>query len=199
MTVPLVILTYGIVFFLFLNFYYDIPKSLRKIQQFTYTFLEYCVFAIILFHNARGKLLQRFILFGSIFFFIFQVITYITSTNQVIDSIPVGIETILIFIYAFFYFYDYMKIIGSNIFNNPSVFLVFGILLYLGSTFFFNILANKLSSEQSDRYWHFTYIPEIIKNILFFIAILKYTHASVASVKSSKNNKPKSPYLDMVS
>ena len=48
-----------------------------------------------------------------------------------------------------------------------------GLLLYLGGTFFFNILANQMSLDEFDTYWHYTYMAEIAKNILFLIALFK--------------------------
>ncbi len=54
----------------------------------------------------------------------------------------------------------------------PSFYIVVGILVYIGSNFFFNLLANVITQEQNEQYWHFTYIPEIIKNIIFAVSIL---------------------------
>ena len=79
--------------------------------------------------------------------------------------------------------------------SNPNFYLVVGILIYLGATFFFNILANNVSKEQSDRYWHFTYIPEIIKNILFMLAVL--IHSRFPSGNQPKKSESV-PYLDMI-
>ena len=185
-------LLYGIVFYFLLHFFYYIPKSYRQLQQSIYTFLEYSFFAYILWYNIKNIKLRKFILLFSIFFFCFQIIHFFVSQLQRVDSIPVGIETILILIYVFIYFHQYFNENRTTyIYNDPGFWIVVGILIYLGCNFFFTILANQLSRE----YWYLTFIPEIIKNILFAISIVLYKK------KSTDNNGMKSskvPYLDMI-
>ncbi len=185
-------LLYGIVFYFLLHFFYYIPKSYRQLQQSIYTFLEYSFFAYILWYNIKNIKLRKFIVLFSILFFCFQIIHFFVSQLQRVDSIPVGIETILILIYVFIYFHQYFNENRTTyIYNDPGFWIVVGILIYLGCNFFFTILANQLSRE----YWYLTYIPEIIKNILFAISIILYKN------KSNDNNGMKSskvPFLDMI-
>ena len=105
---------------------------------------------------------------------------------------PVGIETILILVYTFIYFQQYFNENRTTyIYNDPNFWIIVGILIYLGSSFFFNILANEVSKD----YWHLTFIPEIIKNVLFSLSIILYKD------KLNDNNKIKSanvPYLDLI-
>jgi hypothetical protein len=190
---PIVIclLVYGIIFYLFLNFYFDIPKSFRKIQQTVYTFLEYSFFAYLFWFYIKQIRLRKIILLLSFLFLCFQVFYFFESKLQRVDSIPVGIETILILTYTFIYFQQYFTDSTTTyVYNDPSFWIVVGILIYLGSSFFFNILANDLSQE----YWYWTYIPEIIKNILFAISIIIISN-------KPRNSLPKSssiPNLDMI-
>lgn len=186
------LLIYGVVFYLFLHFYYDFPKSLRKLQQSIYTFLEYSFFTYIFWINIRHAKLRKLILVFSFLFLGFEIVYFILSETQRIDSVPVGIETILLLVYTFIFFQQYFyENRTTYIYNDPNFWIVVGILIYLGSSFFFNILANQVSK----KYWHFTYIPEIFKNILFSLSIIKYKD------KSIDNSKTKSydvPYLDMI-
>ncbi len=67
-----------------------------------------------------------------------------------------------------------------------------GIVFYLAGSFFFNILVNDIPKEQQDKYWVYTYLFDIIKNLLFVIAILLF-------VKQPKKTSIKTtiPYLDI--
>ncbi|HVT85373.1 MAG TPA: hypothetical protein VHD35_09215, partial [Chitinophagaceae bacterium] len=74
----------------------------------------------------------------------------------------------------------------------PCFWFVIGILLYLGGSFFINILANHLSTEEVAKYSSVTNIAEVIKNILFTIAMIMYA-------RQPKETAPEKsiPYLDL--
>jgi hypothetical protein len=108
-------------------------------------------------------------------FIIFQI-AYVTSTSHKrLDSIPIGIETILLFIYIFYFFYEFSKQIKDTfIYNHYTFWIAVGILIYLGGSFFFFILVNDLDKNQRDNFGTITYVAEIIKNLLFAFAIFVY-------------------------
>lgn len=190
---PIVLLLYGVFFFIFLNFFYDFPLGWRKAQQTVYTAFEYFCFAFIIYSNISIRKIKQLIVLISFLFLSFQIIYYFLSPFQYIDSVPVGIETIIIIVFIIIYFYQFFKFSVSPIYNDPAFYLIIGILIYLGGTFFFNILGNEMSKDQWNDYWHLTYIPEILKNILFGFALLIF-HKSI----HSKQNKQKTiPFLDM--
>jgi hypothetical protein len=111
-----------------------------------------------------------------------------------LDSISIGIETILIFVSIILFFYDHSQSNKAGyIYNHPVFWLSVGLLLYLGGTFFINILVNYMSKDEYENYWHLTYFAEIIKNILFAISILIPSH----QYKLSSLNSSNLPYLDM--
>jgi hypothetical protein len=62
-----------------------------------------------------------------------------------------------------------------------------GIFFYLAGSFFFNILANQLPKEIM-KIWFYTYLFDIIKNILIAIALVLY---------KQKKEKKSIPYLDI--
>jgi hypothetical protein len=126
-------------------------------------------------------------------FFAFQIFYFANSSFFKIDTIPIGIETILLFIYILFFFYQYFKEIDNRyIYNEPCFWIAVGILLYLGGSFFFNILANHLSIEEMHKYYYITNIAEIVKNLLFAIAMIIYA-------RQPKETTPEKsiPYLDL--
>lgn len=129
----------------------------------------------------------------SFLFLIFQVFYFFYASFLKIDAVPIGIETILMFIYILFFFYEYFKAVEDKyIYNEPSFWCVIGILVYLGSSFFINILANHLSDQEVAKYSSLTNIAEIIKNILFAVAMIMYARQP----KEAPHEKS-IPYLDM--
>ena len=190
------IAVYGLIFFslLFLLNKGLIPKELLRFYQSFYTFCEYSFLTFFLFQNITIKRLRQFILIFSGLFICFLAYDYLRGSAGMLDSISVGIETILIFIYISFFFYESFKSANNEyIFDQPGFWLSLGILIYLGGTFFFNILVNHIDKTQIEKYWFLTYIADTIKNLFFCISIIVYTR------KHQKTKlPPKSvPYLDL--
>lgn len=191
----IVLAVYGIIFF-FLN-YIDVPDGgfYKKLYFSSYTFLEYLTFAILLRLNLKSKRIKLLIVILSALFLIFQVIYLYTTKIKRLDSIPIGIETILLFIYVFYFFFEYSREVNNvYIYNHYCFWVSVGIMVYLGGTFFFNILANDISKAQTVKYWYLTYITESVKNILFAFAILIFTRQP----KKNLQMKSSIPYLDMI-
>ena len=177
-------------------FYQDIPKESRKYFKTSYTFLEYVVFAIIFWVNINQKTFRSLIIFSSVLFFVFQVSYVFAGKVKGLDSIPIGIETILIFIYILYFFYEFSKSLGDiYIYNHYGFWIAVGIFIYLGGSFFFFILFEHLTKDQIDTFGILTYFAEIIKNVLFALAIFVYAKFPF----KTDNEKPVSiPYLDMI-
>lgn len=182
---------YSILFFILLYIDPSIPAKYRKIFYQAYTFFEYSFFAFLLFDNIKNWNLKKTILISSILFYLFQIIYYFNFKFRSLDSIPIGIETILIFIYTFYYLYEYFKNTElPDVNQNYFFWIITGIIFYLASSFFFYILSNNLSQEQAHKYWFISYIFDIIKNILFGIAVIVYAK------KQFKPKEQKLPDLD---
>jgi hypothetical protein len=191
-----IILAYSIIFFL-LNFYFDsIPDSVfwRKAYHFSYTFLEYISFTCIIFLKTINLKFKRFIFITSLFFTIFQIYYTINSRLELLDSIPIGIESILIFIFIVYYlFEEFRSLNDSFIFANYIFWISLGIILYLGLSFFFNILLNSTKDAVILKYWNYLYILDVIKNFLFAYAIFLYSRN-----KNQKIKHQSLPNLDMI-
>jgi hypothetical protein len=106
----------------------------------------------------------------------------------VLDSIPVGVETILIFLYIFYFLYQEFKKENQLLIKNSMFWISMGIFFYLAGSFFFNILANHMSKAEIDEYWYYTYLFDIVKNILIAIGLFVY---------KQKNRTEPLPFLDM--
>jgi hypothetical protein len=151
-------------------------------------------FTLVIYWKIQNKLFRIIITILSILFIAFQFFHYLTIKLTVVDSLPIGVETILLFSYIIFYFYEQFKQLNPDyVYKNPIFWIYFGILIYLGGSFFFNILADYMNKKTVTQYWSLTYIPEIVKNILFLYALL--------IIKNHSNNqfpqKKSIPHLDM--
>jgi hypothetical protein len=190
--IPYILGFYGLLFFCFLKFYEFLPN--RKFIQLFYTFLEYFFFALIFWLNIKNKKFRVFISIFTFSFLVFLVFYYFNSKLARLDSIPIGIETILTLVYISFFFYESFKTsVDSYIYNHHCFWVSIGILLYLGGSFFFYILINDLPANEVKTFGNLTFIAEIIKNILFSIAVIIY-YKSLRLDASKKSI----PYLDMV-
>jgi hypothetical protein len=190
--VKAIIASYGLIFFCLLFFYNDIPKNYTKLYFTVYTFIEYIFFTYLIWLNTKSSTISKLIIVLSLLFTIFQLYYFFTSNLKVLDAVPIGIETILIFIYIFTFFYSsFIKNTSQYIFQNYCFWVSFGILIYLGGSFFFNILANNVTNIE--KYWYLTYIAETIKNIFFTVSIFILSN----KLYSINKNESTQPNLDM--
>jgi len=186
---------YGLSCFFLLFFFKELPKDFRGAYFTFYTFFEYSIFAILFYFNLGNKFFKRIIIIASVCFLIFQCLYLLTTEIQSLDSVPIGIETILIFIYIFCFFYESSKLTKDNyIYNQYCFWIAVGILIYLGGSFFFYILIDHLDKAEIDSFGNLTFLAEIIKNILFSVAILIYARQP----KKTSKKPPTVPYLDMI-
>lgn len=175
--------------------YYDTPKDLRKYIQAFYTLLEYSFFTYIFWFHIQKKTLKTLILIASLSFIAFQIFFVTTATFKRLDSIPIGIETILLFIYIFYFFYEFSKHIKDTyIYNHYTFWIAVGIMIYLGGSFFFYILINNLTESEIEKFSTMTFVAEIIKNLLFAFSIYMYKKYRLNHTTHPK----KIPNLDMI-
>lgn len=185
---------YGITFFLLLFFFDRIPLEYLQIYNTLYTFLEYTFFTTLFYLNFESQRFKKLLVFLSIGFYIFQVVHFLTANNTRIDSIPIGVESILLFVYVILFFNQKMRSVdGVFIYNHFLFWVSVGLLIYLGGSFFINILANTLPSNQIDQYWHFSMIADTIKTLFFVSAMI----VLLRNPKIQKKSKT-IPYLDMI-
>lgn len=192
----ILILLYGLIYFLLnLFFSYFDTHGFLKIYYFFYTFLEYSLFTFLLYSKISDRRFKLLMVILSVGFVLFQAIHYYTVKLKLIDSIPIGIESILIFIYIFYFFYEQFKTPSAAYLSQNYIFwIIIGILFYLGSSFFFYILADYVN-KQILQYWNLTYIGDIVKNVLFLYGL--YLFKPSDGNYSNRKKSPKLPFLDM--
>jgi hypothetical protein len=182
--------------FILLHIFKYIPPYTvyEKIYYLIYTFSEYSFFTYIFLQIIIRRNFRIFILSVSLCYIIFLIFYFFTSRYRTIDSIPIGIETILIFLYTIYYLYEQFKNPEVQFLNRTfSFWLVIGIVIYLSGSFFIYILANHIPYKELIKYWFLTYVFDIIKNIFFAISIYIYANHSTKKANYNKSI----PFLDL--
>lgn len=185
------LVAYCLSIFLFLQFEDYFP---RKIRNLSFTLLEFAFFTLLIYQQIKQRSYKYIIIALTILFLAFNIFYFFDGNKRRIDSIPIGIESILIFIMIFLFLAEQIKTAGEKpIYLNHFFWISIGILIYLGGSFFIYLLANTISYSELDKYWVFTYVAEIIKNILIIVSLFIFS--------SNYEQKPKMrndvPFLDM--
>jgi hypothetical protein len=149
------------------------PRPYVFISYAVFTTLEYTLFAYILWQFVANNTIRKIISLISVAYIIFLAGYYLTSKPRSIDSIPIGIETILLLLYSFYYLYEQMNNTANLfIYNKYQFWIVTGIMIYLSGSFFIYIFANQIDKGFLIRYWFLTNAFYVIKNVFFAIGIL---------------------------
>ena len=185
---------YGLTFFSLLTLSFYNVIRITSFYNSLYTFLEYFFLTAILWNNIAIKKLRVVILICSLLFVLAQILTYTISDSDW-DSIPIGIESILVFVYVIFFFYqNFRNNYDQFIYDHHCFWLSIGMMIYLGGTFFFNLLGNYIDHSDIDKYWFLTHIADIIKNIFFCVALIVYSRSNLHEKVFHHSSVP---YLDL--
>jgi hypothetical protein len=189
-----VILLYCILSFLeflvYRFFHAGTKPVIELIVLSTFTIFEYSFFAYFLYLNINNNSLKKLIIILSILFVGYALFHFKFNTDKNFDSVPASVECILIIIYCIFYFFDKLNDPSINfVYSTPSFWIIVGFLIYLSGTLFLFLYAANLPRKESMEYWFINDICNIIKNILFAIALSmnKKKLANQSSMKKSYN------------
>jgi hypothetical protein len=154
-----------------------------------FTAFEYLIFAWCFWLIIENKVFKKAIAIISTLFVLFLIVYYCTTKPRSIDSIPIGLETIIILLYSFYYLYEQMNNTANLfIYNKYQFWIVTGIMIYLSGSFFIYIFANQIDRKLLMRFWFLTNAFYVLKNVFFAIGILIH-------VKQEKSILPRNPVL----
>jgi hypothetical protein len=89
-----------------------------------------------------------------------------------VDSIAIGIETLLVIIFSVLFFLEQLREEVSNyIYLTEKFWVILGFLIYLTGSFFIYLYADNVSKKELRHFWYITFILNTIKNIFFFIGL----------------------------
>jgi Co/Zn/Cd efflux system component len=122
----------------------------------------------------------------SIAFIGFQSFYFVRiKTLNPIDAIPIGVESILILVFSFYFFFEQLKRVTTPIYENYFFWMVIGLIFYLAGSFFIYILSSTITNKELRNYWFLTYIFDIVKNIFFVFATIIFLRQSNSLTKKS--------------
>src|SRR2546423_12536086 len=113
-----------------------------------FTLLEYLLFSAVLWIYIKNQSFKTLIIVFSVLFSTFVLFYIGIRGYHRIDSISIGIETILIIIYSFYYLYEEMKNTENLfIYSKHQFWIITGFLIYLAGSFFIYIFANQVDKD----------------------------------------------------
>jgi hypothetical protein len=149
---------------------YFLSNEAQYLLLVLFTSIEYLVFSTIFVLLIKNKQVHYLTYILSLFFLL--IVFYNYNPKKGFDSLAIGVETIFIILFIFYYLYEQMNDLSDSfIYNRYHFWIAIGILLYLGGSFFIYIFADKIDAHILDDYWFLTYAFYIIKNIFFSIGI----------------------------
>lgn len=145
--------------------------------------MEFVLFLGFLYSQILQKKARKILLFSGLFFFIFYIaFTFLKDGSKHFDSIQIGVETIIILVFAYYYLYERMNDTSTLfIYSTYSFWVILGIVLSLSGSLFVYIFTNYLSNEEINRYW-------VITNVLSFLRFVFFTIAIIINAKPPRNN-----------
>lgn len=153
-----------------------IASSNQKIYLYSFiTGFEYALFSFFIFLNVVSKPIKKVIIFSIAAFTIFQIIYTLLNPNLSFDSVSIGIETILILFFSFYFLYEQInKPEIIFLYNTYHFWIITGFIIYLAGSFFIYLFAIYLPPAELAPLWPIINIFSVLKNIFFSIGILVF-------------------------
>ena len=168
-----------IAFYLFYSMLTDLVLNKLSLKFFDseiysyrlFTIVEFTVLSVYLLKEIVSDKFRLFIKLSSLVFGAFVLFDLMTGTLNEFDSIPTGVESILILCSSLLVLYE--RIIKNEEYNVSSIWISVGIVLFFSGTFFLFILSesNFNDSAFSETYSYILASFKIISYILFSIGI----------------------------
>jgi hypothetical protein len=144
-----------------------------------FTIAEYLLFAYCFYLVIKKPIIKKIIGVSCLFFVIFSIIYSLSVQYKILDSLPIGIETLLILTFSFYFMYEQMEEPSQIlIYHRFPFWIVSGIMIYLAGSFFIYIFANQVDKQTRHEYWVFQNAFTIIKNFFFTISLMVFVKDS---------------------
>jgi drug/metabolite transporter (DMT)-like permease len=152
-----------------------------------YIFITYFFYIII-----KRRLIRVLILVFSFFYLLIFLLNSKTDNTQ-FDSVLSAIKSFAILGLSLSYILNIMKPTTEPVKIFTPVFLiVVGLLLFVSSTLFLFIIANRLSEKEMNQYWSINYYANILVSFIFSAAFLLFYF-------QQKSKSPESQSVDYTS
>lgn len=157
--------------------------------------VEFLFFAAFIWINIKRKAIKLILFIISVAYSLFLIIYTLKTQIAILDSISIGIESIVILIFSFYFLYELMNEHKTSFFYTDYRFwIVLGFIVYLSGSFFVYIFAEQLDPAEWKKFRFLTWVFYIIKAILFTVSIFVYNRHSKQNTFKDKTI----PYLDLI-
>jgi hypothetical protein len=167
-------------FYLFYSLLTDLifnKLSLKYLESEIYSYriftvVEFSILSIYLYREIVSAQYRSFIKITSLVFALFVVFDILTGTLNEFDSIPTGVESILVLSSSLLLLYE--RIIKNEEYSLSSIWIAIGLVLFFSGTFFLFILSQSNFNDInfSETYSYILASFKIISYILFSIGII---------------------------
>lgn len=146
---------------------------------YIFTTIEYSFFAIFIYKILQKAYLKKVLLVCSVLFTGFCLFNIFFQPMHDFDSLPASIEALIILIFCILFLFEQInKPELVFIYSSYKFWVITGILISLAATFFLYAFASSMTLKQRDEWWVISHISNILRNILFAIAIIVYVKSS---------------------
>ncbi len=144
-----------------------------------FTIIEFISLSAVLFILLHSYVFKRILLVASSLFFAALIVDLLTNSVANFDSIPTGVESILILFYCILLLYESISE-GKPLFSF-SVFFAVSLIIFFSGTFFLFIMSqNNFENEEfSQLYDYIVAISKILMTLIMSIGLLANTQSKV--------------------
>jgi len=138
-----------------------------------FTLIEFFSLEFLLYFSIQNIKFKRIIWVFNIIFIVLLVIELMSNSFKEFDSIPTGVECILILATSILLIYERLLNPKIDKLFDATVIIAFGLIIFFAGTFFIFILSQKNFNDNSflTSYGFIVAFFNIIKNIFITIAI----------------------------
>lgn len=139
-----------------------------------FTVIEFSSFAFFLSKSLKSRISTKVALFAIFIFIPVCIINwlFLPKYGANLDTIPVVSQALVIMpLCVMFYFEQIKNPVNLFIYSTPNFWVVTSILVYLSGTFFIFLYSINLSEKELVDYWSINYFFNILKNLLFGVAV----------------------------
>ncbi|MEP6951690.1 MAG: hypothetical protein ABI863_20525 [Ginsengibacter sp.] len=167
-----------------------ILKEDNSVLLASFNVVEFSLFCLFYYTIVSPGIMKKAVLPIMGLFFVFACISFFfIHQKSPFDSIPVGVESILIILMCIYYFVVQLKqSTDFSVYSTSNFWIIITFLIYLSGSFFLYIMAGTMYHDKAfqKQYDIINSVFYIIKNILLSIAMLMKTTAAIK--KPQENN-----------
>ena len=163
---------------IFLSRFFQLHLGSEILSYRLFTVVEFLIFICFIYINASNKKIKKFALLSVLVFFISLIIDLGKFNVYDFDSLPSGVESILIITLTIICIRE--KLMSEKMLTQIDIWVHFANLLYFSGLFFLFILSQKNihNSEFANIFSIATAVFNIIKNLIYSTGIIIYKNSN---------------------